>query len=65
MSKKKYLAIGFYFSVRVFRDILILSVRMTLTISKMSARINLYAKPLNERLITLLQKKNGILASIF
>ena len=25
----------------------------------------LYAKPLNERLIILLQKKNGILASIF
>ena len=37
--KKKYLAIGFYFLVRVFRDILILSVRMTLTISKMFARI--------------------------
>ena len=37
--KKNYLAIGFYFLVRVFRDILILSVRMTLTISKMFARI--------------------------
>ena len=37
--KKNYLAIGFYFLVRVFRDILILSVRMTLTISKMFARV--------------------------
>ena len=37
--KKNYLAIGFYFLIRVFRDILILSVRMTLTISKMFARI--------------------------
>ena len=34
-----YLAISFYFLVRVFRDILILSVKMTLTISKMFARI--------------------------
>ena len=39
LQKKNYLAIGFYFLVRVFRDILILSVRMTLTISKMFARI--------------------------
>ena len=38
-TKKNYLAFGFYFLVRVFRDILILSVRMTLTISKMFARI--------------------------
>ena len=37
--KKNYLEIDFYFLVRVFRDILILSVRMTLTISKMFARI--------------------------
>ena len=61
-KKKNYLAIGFYFFVRVFRDILILSVRMTLTISKMFARI--ICQPLNERLIILLQKKTGILASI-
>ena len=39
LPKKNYLAIGFYFLVRVFRDILILSVGMTLTISKMFARI--------------------------
>ena len=39
LQKKNYLAIGFCFLVRVFRDILILSVRMTLTISKMFARI--------------------------
>ena len=39
LPKKNYLAVGFYFLVRVFRDILILSVRMTLTISKMFARI--------------------------
>ena len=39
LQKKNYLAIGFYFLERVFRDILILSVRMTLTISKMFARI--------------------------
>ena len=38
-KKKNYLAIGFCFLVRVFRDILILSLRMTLTISKMFARI--------------------------
>ena len=31
--------VGFYFLVRVFRDILIPSVRMTLTISKMLTRI--------------------------
>ena len=35
-----------------------------LKMSKMFARIY-YAKPLNERLIILLQKKNVILASIF
>ena len=39
LQKKFYLKIGFYFLVRVFRDTLILSVRMTLTISKMFARI--------------------------
>ena len=39
LQKKNNLAIGFYFLARVFRDILILSVRMTLTISKMFARI--------------------------
>ena len=38
-KKKNYLANGFYFLVRVFRDILILSVRMMLTISKMFACI--------------------------
>ena len=38
LQKKNYLAIG-YFLVRVFRDILIPSVRMTLTISKMLAHI--------------------------
>ena len=39
LQKRKYLAIGFYFLVRVFRDILMLFVRMTLTISKMFTRI--------------------------
>ena len=39
LPKKNYLAIGFYFLVRVFRDILIPSVWMTLTISKMFAHI--------------------------
>ena len=52
--KRCYFAIGFYFLVRVFRNILIPSLRMTLTMSKCS-RV-LYAKALNERLIILLQK---------
>ena len=38
-KKHCYFAIGFYFLVRVFRNILILSVRITLTMSKMFARI--------------------------
>ena len=38
-TKNSYFAIGFYFLVRVFRNILIPSVRMTLTMSKMFARI--------------------------
>ena len=38
-KKNCFLAIGFYFLVRVFRNILIPSGRMTLTMSKMFARI--------------------------
>ena len=38
-KKKCYFAIGVYISLRVFRNILIPSVRMTLTTSKMFARI--------------------------
>ena len=38
-KKNCHFAIGFYFLVRVFRNILIPSVRMTLTMSKMFARI--------------------------
>ena len=46
------------FLVRVFRNTLILSVKMTLTLNKMFAGIGV--KPLNERLIFLLQKKKYI-----
>ena len=54
-KKNCYFAIGFYFLVRVFRNTLILSVKMTLTMNKMFAGI-----------ICPLQKKNiVILASIF
>ena len=38
-KKNCYFTIGFYFLVKVFRNILIPSVRMTLTMSKMFARI--------------------------
>ena len=54
-KKNCYLAIGLYFLVRVFRNILP-SGRMTLTMSKMFARI-MRAKPLNERLIMYCKKK--------
>ena len=50
------------FLVRVFRNILIPSVRMSLTMRKMFARI-IY-KPLSERLIIALKKK-VVLASVF
>ena len=52
------------FLVRLFRNTLILSVKMTLTLNKMFADIICQTR-LNERLIFLLQKKFVILASIF
>ena len=45
------------FLVRVFKNTLIPSVKMTFTMNKMFAGIILYVKPLNERLIILVQKK--------
>ena len=60
--KRCYFAIGFYFLVRVFRNILIPSLRMTLTMSKMFARIICQSI---EWKVNYSTAKNVILASIF
>ena len=62
-KKNCYFAIGFYFLVRVFRNTLIPSVKMTLTINKMLAGI--ICQTIEREGDYSTAKKIVILASIF